>query len=57
MGNKKGRVLLIVSLLVMLGASLLASWIQTGAGAATVKEVKFYGSYDGLYSAHLFQKA
>lgn len=54
MSNKKSRILLIVSLLVMLGASLLASWIQTGAGAATVKEVKFYGSYDGFYSAHLF---
>lgn len=54
MGNKKSRVLLIVSLLIMLGSSLLASWIQTGAGAATVREVKFYGSYDGLYSAHLF---
>ena len=53
MSNKKSRILLIVSLLVMLGASLLASWIQTGAGAATVKEVKFYGSR-WVYSAHLF---
>jgi pimeloyl-ACP methyl ester carboxylesterase len=52
--NRKYWALLIVALVLVLGGSILASWIQTGAGAAAVKEVKFYGSYNGLYDAYLF---
>ena len=53
---KKGTswTLMTVALVLIIGGSLLGSWIQTGAGAATVKEVKFYGSYNGLYDAYLF---
>jgi pimeloyl-ACP methyl ester carboxylesterase len=52
--KRKSWTLLIIALVLILGGSLLASWIQTGAGAATVHEIKFYGSYDGHYVAHLF---
>jgi pimeloyl-ACP methyl ester carboxylesterase len=46
--------LFIVALALVLVGSVLASWIQTGAGAATVTEVKFYGMYNGIYDAYLF---
>lgn len=46
--------LLIWSLMVMLVGSLLAGWIQTGAGAATIQEIKFNGIYNGYYSAYLW---
>lgn len=52
--NRKYWRVLIVGLVLVLIGSLLASWIQTGAGTVTVKEVKFYGIYDGLYDAYLF---
>jgi len=45
---------LIISLVLMLGGSLLAGWVQTGAGAAKIREIRFYGSYNGYYSAYLF---
>ena len=56
MKEKKGKGwgLLSVGLILILLGSILASWIQTGGGTATVKEVKFYGSYDGLYNAYLY---
>ena len=55
MSKKKTSLrLLTIALVLIIGGSLLGSWIQTGAGAASVKEVKFYGTYDGLYSAYLF---
>jgi hypothetical protein len=44
---------LIIALLLILGGSFLAAWIQTGAGTATIREVRFYGSYDG-YRALFF---
>src|SRR5512133_1685823 len=52
--NRKYWVVLSIGLILILIGSGLASWIQTGAGTVTVKEVKFYGAYDGLYSAYLF---
>jgi hypothetical protein len=38
----------------MLGGSLLASFINTGAGAATVKEVSIHGSDGYIISAYLY---
>lgn len=52
--NRRNWVVLSIGLILILIGSGLASWIQTGAGTVTVKEVKFYGAYDGLYSAYLF---
>lgn len=52
--NRKYWRLLAIGLILVLVGSLLGSWIQTGAGTVTVKEVKFYGAYDGLYDAYLF---
>jgi len=52
--NRKNWSLLSIGLILVLIGSILASWIQTGAGTVTVKEVKFYGSYDGLYDAYLY---
>jgi pimeloyl-ACP methyl ester carboxylesterase len=45
---------LIVALALILVGSLLAGWIQTGAGAAQIREVRFYGSYNGYYSGYLW---
>ena len=54
--DKKGNKYkwLIISLVLMLAGSLLAGWVQTGAGAAKIREIRFYGSYNGYYSAYLF---
>lgn len=52
--NRKYWTLLSIGLILVLVGSVLASWIQTGAGTVTVKEVKIYGAYDGLYSAYLY---
>lgn len=47
-------ILLIVALVLMLGGSLLASWIASGAGAATVKDIKIYGTNGYVLSAYLY---
>jgi pimeloyl-ACP methyl ester carboxylesterase len=52
--SKKQWGLLILALVLMLGGSLLAGWVQTGAGAAQIREIRFYGSYNGYYNAYLF---
>lgn len=43
-----------IGLILALGGGLLASWIQAGEGTVTVNEVKFYGTYSGIYDAYLF---
>lgn len=45
---------LIITLVLMLVGSLLASWINTGAGAATVQDIKFHGSDGYIISAYLY---
>lgn len=55
MNEKKNHwLLLIIALVLMIGGSSLAGWIQTGAGAARIEEVKFPGIYDGNYDAYLW---
>ena len=52
--NKTYWRLLIISIILMLGGSLLGSWINTGAGAATVTEVKIQGTSGYYLSAYLY---
>jgi uncharacterized protein len=52
--NRKYWTLLIVALVLMLGGSLLGSWINTGAGAATVQDIKIYGENGEVISAYLY---
>jgi pimeloyl-ACP methyl ester carboxylesterase len=55
MDKKRSRnTMLIVALVLMLGGSLLAGWMQTGAGAAQIREIRIYGSYNGYYDAYLW---
>ncbi len=46
--------LLIIALILMLGGSLLGSWINTGAGAATVEEVKINKTNGYVLSAYIY---
>jgi hypothetical protein len=43
-----------IALILMLGGSLLGSFINTGAGAATVKDVKIRGTDGYIISAYLY---
>ena len=52
--SKKYWILLIVALVLMVGGSLLAAWINSGAGAATVKDIKIYGTNGYITSAYLY---
>jgi len=52
--NRTSWTILIIALVMMLGGSLLASFINTGAGAATVKEVSIHGSDGYIISAYLY---
>jgi len=52
--SKKYWILLIVALVLMVGGSLLASWINSGAGAATVKDIKIFGTNGYIISAYLY---
>ncbi len=52
--NKKYWRLIIISLILMLGGSLLASWLNTGAGAATVQDIKIQGTDGYVISAYLY---
>jgi MFS family permease len=45
---------LILSLILIFGGSWLATWIQTGAGAASVKEVTYLGADNGINTAYLY---
>jgi pimeloyl-ACP methyl ester carboxylesterase len=56
MNSNMGRYwrLLIIALVLVLGGSLLGSWIQTGAGAAQVKEVKYLGAGNAINDAYLW---
>ena len=51
--SKPKRTLVIALLLILVG-SILAGWIQTGAGAAEIREVRFYGIYNGYYAGYLW---
>jgi hypothetical protein len=44
----------VVSLIIIVVGSLLAAWIQTGGGAAQVKEVTYLGTDNGLNDAYLW---
>lgn len=52
--NRTYWTLLIIALVLMLGGSLLGSWINTGAGAATVQDVKINGTNGYVISAYLY---
>jgi hypothetical protein len=45
--------LLAIALFLMIGGSALGSWINTGAGAATVSEVKIFAPNGYVISAYL----
>ena len=46
--------LLIIALVLILAGSLLGSWVNTGAGAATVQDIKIYGTNGYVISAYLY---
>ena len=46
--------LLIIALILMLGGSLLGSWVNTGAGAAAVTDVKIQGTNGYFLTAYLY---
>jgi uncharacterized protein len=52
--SRKYWTLLIVALVLMLGGSLLAWYINSGAGAAAIKEIKIYGTNGYVISAYLY---
>jgi pimeloyl-ACP methyl ester carboxylesterase len=52
--NRSRWTLLIVALVLILAGSLLGSWIQTGAGAARVVEVKYLGMGNAVNDAYLW---
>jgi hypothetical protein len=52
--NKKYWRLLIISVVLMLGGSILASWLNTGAGAATVQDIKIQVTNGYVISAYLY---
>jgi pimeloyl-ACP methyl ester carboxylesterase len=52
--KSKARTLLIIALVMMLGGSLLGSWINTGAGTASVTEVKINETNGYVLSAYLY---
>lgn len=45
---------LILGLVLIFGGSWLATWIQTGAGAASVDEVTYLGAGNGLNNAYIY---
>jgi hypothetical protein len=47
-------ILLIVALVLMIGGSALAAWINTGAGAATIQDVTIFGTNGYTISAYLY---
>ena len=52
--NQKAWNIFIIALVLMLGGSLLGSWINTGAGAATVTELKINETNGYVLSAYLY---
>lgn len=52
--SKRNWILLLVALVLMIGGSLLASYINSGAGTATVKEIKIVGTNGYIISAYLY---
>lgn len=52
--NRTSWTLLIIALVMMLGGSLLGSFVNTGAGTATVKEVNIRGADGYIISAYLY---
>ncbi len=52
--NRTYLTLLIIALVLMLGGSLLGSWINTGAGAGTVTDVKIFAPNGYVISAYLY---
>lgn len=52
--NRTQWILLAVALVLMVGGSLLASWVNSGAGTATVQEVKIRATNGYIISAYLY---
>jgi uncharacterized protein len=52
--NRTAWILLVIALVLMLGGSLLGSWINTGSGAATVSDVTIHGTDGYQISAYLY---
>lgn len=51
---RKNWTLLIISVVLILGGSFLASWLTTGAGAGTVSEIKINETNGYVISAYLY---
>jgi hypothetical protein len=52
--NRKYWIFLGVALFLMLGGSLLASWVNSGAGAARVQDIRIVGTDGYVISAYLY---
>jgi hypothetical protein len=52
--NRTYRNLMGIALILILGGSLLGSWINTGAGLATVSDVKVFAPNGYVISAYLY---
>lgn len=52
--NRTQWILLVVALVLMIGGSLLGSWVNSGAGAAIVREVKIRATNGYIISAYLY---
>lgn len=52
--NKKHWVLLTIALVLILAGSLLAGWINTGAGAAVIKNIRYAGTNGFTWNAMLY---
>ena len=52
--RRRLNLLLVISLVLMLGGSILASWLNSAAGAASVKDVKIFGTNGYVISAYLY---
>jgi len=55
-GNpRKYWILLLVALVLMVGGSLFGAWINSGAGAATITDLKIVGNDGVIISAYLYR--
>ena len=52
--NRRNWILVVVSVVLMLGGSGLARWINTGAGAAQVQDIKIFAKDGYIISAYLY---
>jgi hypothetical protein len=51
------NILLVISLVMMLGGSILASWLNSAAGSASARDIKIFGTNGYVISAYLYTPA